>query len=68
MPRHAAEATDKADGPSCTSSVADVEVHPGVALNLSGISRRRVPEAFSIPSLKYDEAMELAYFGAQVPI
>ena len=27
---------------------------------------RRVPEAFSIPSLKYDEAMELAYFGAQV--
>lgn len=29
-------------------------------------SGRRVPEAFSIPSLKYDEAMELAYFGAQV--
>ncbi|KAL3790376.1 hypothetical protein HJC23_002762 [Cyclotella cryptica] len=27
---------------------------------------RRVPEAFSIASLKYDEAMELAYFGAQV--
>ncbi len=27
---------------------------------------RRVPEAFSISSLKYDEAMELAYFGAQV--
>lgn len=27
---------------------------------------RRVPEAFSIGSLKYDEAMELAYFGAQV--
>lgn len=27
---------------------------------------RRVPEAFSIESLKYDEAMELAYFGAQV--
>merc|ERR1719356_69389 len=27
---------------------------------------RRVPEAFSIDSLKYDEAMELAYFGAQV--
>jgi aspartokinase/homoserine dehydrogenase 1 len=27
---------------------------------------RRVPEAFSIKSLKYDEAMELAYFGAQV--
>jgi len=27
---------------------------------------RRVPEAFSIQSLKYDEAMELAYFGAQV--
>ncbi len=26
----------------------------------------QVPEAFSIPSLKYDEAMELAYFGAQV--
>ena len=29
---------------------------------------RRVPEAFSIPSLKYDEAMELAYFGAQVGV
>jgi len=27
---------------------------------------RRVPEAFSIPSLKFDEATELAYFGAQV--
>jgi len=27
---------------------------------------RRVPEAFSISSLKYDEALELAYFGAQV--
>eukprot|EP00566_Odontella_aurita_P002681 CAMPEP_0113538130 /NCGR_PEP_ID=MMETSP0015_2-20120614/7200_1 /TAXON_ID=2838 /ORGANISM="Odontella" /LENGTH=969 /DNA_ID=CAMNT_0000437681 /DNA_START=30 /DNA_END=2939 /DNA_ORIENTATION=- /assembly_acc=CAM_ASM_000160 len=27
---------------------------------------RRVPEAFSIASLKYDEAIELAYFGAQV--
>jgi len=27
---------------------------------------RRVPDAFSIPSLKYDEALELAYFGAQV--
>ncbi|KAL9189136.1 hypothetical protein ACHAXT_011626 [Thalassiosira profunda] len=27
---------------------------------------RKVPEAFSIDSLKYDEAMELAYFGAQV--
>ena len=27
---------------------------------------RRVPEAFSIGSLKYDEALELAYFGAQV--
>ena len=27
---------------------------------------RRVPDAFSIKSLKYDEAMELAYFGAQV--
>lgn len=27
---------------------------------------RRVPEAFSITSLKFDEAMELAYFGAQV--
>ena len=27
---------------------------------------RRVPEAFPITSLKYDEAMELAYFGAQV--
>ena len=27
---------------------------------------RRVPEAFPIDSLKYDEAMELAYFGAQV--
>lgn len=27
---------------------------------------RRVPEAFPIDSLKYDEAIELAYFGAQV--
>jgi bifunctional aspartokinase / homoserine dehydrogenase 1 len=27
---------------------------------------RAVPEAFSIASLKYDEAAELAYFGAQV--
>jgi len=27
---------------------------------------RRVPEAFPISSLKYDEAIELAYFGAQV--
>lgn len=27
---------------------------------------RRVPEAFPIRSLKYDEAAELAYFGAQV--
>ena len=27
---------------------------------------RRVPEAFPIPSLKYDEAIELAFFGAQV--
>jgi aspartokinase/homoserine dehydrogenase 1 len=27
---------------------------------------RRVPEAFPIQSLKFDEAMELAYFGAQV--
>jgi aspartokinase/homoserine dehydrogenase 1 len=27
---------------------------------------RRVPEAFPIASLKYDEAIELAYFGAQV--
>lgn len=27
---------------------------------------RRVPEAFPIESLKYDEAIELAYFGAQV--
>ena len=27
---------------------------------------RRVPEAFPIASLKYDEACELAYFGAQV--
>ena len=27
---------------------------------------RRVPEAFPMASLTYDEAMELAYFGAQV--
>lgn len=27
---------------------------------------RRVPEAFPIESLKYDEAIELAFFGAQV--
>ena len=27
---------------------------------------RRVPEAFPINSLKYDEAIELAHFGAQV--
>jgi len=27
---------------------------------------RRVPEAITIDSLKYDEALELAYFGAQV--
>jgi len=27
---------------------------------------RRVPEAFPVPHLSYDEAMELAYFGARV--
>ena len=37
--------------------------------NVNGVytaDPRRVPEAFSIESLKYDEAIELAYFGAQV--
>ena len=37
--------------------------------NVNGVytaDPRRVPEAFPIESLKYDEAMELAYFGAQV--
>ena len=37
--------------------------------NVNGIytaDPRRVPEAFPIESLKYDEAIELAYFGAQV--
>lgn len=37
--------------------------------NVNGVytaDPRRVPEAFPIESLKYDEAIELAYFGAQV--
>ena len=37
--------------------------------NVNGVytaDPRRVPEAFPITSLKYDEAIELAYFGAQV--
>ena len=36
--------------------------------NVNGVytaDPRRVPEAFPIESLKYDEAIELAYFGAQ---
>ena len=38
--------------------------------NVNGVytaDPRVVPEAYSIPRLKYDEAIELAYFGAQVP-
>ena len=37
--------------------------------NVNGVytaDPRRVPDAFPMPSLTYDEAMELAYFGAQV--
>jgi aspartokinase/homoserine dehydrogenase 1 len=37
--------------------------------NVNGVytaDPRRVPEAYAIESLKYDEAIELAYFGAQV--
>ncbi|CAK0830130.1 unnamed protein product [Prorocentrum cordatum] len=37
--------------------------------NVSGVytaDPRRVPSAFSIPRLTFDEAMELAYFGGQV--
>jgi len=37
--------------------------------NVNGVytaDPRVVPEAYSIPNLKYDEAIELAYFGAQV--
>jgi len=37
--------------------------------NVNGVytaDPRVVPEAYSIPTLKYDEAIELAYFGAQV--
>jgi len=37
--------------------------------NVNGVytaDPRRVPEAFSIETLKYDEAIELAHFGAQV--
>ncbi|CAK0820084.1 unnamed protein product, partial [Prorocentrum cordatum] len=36
--------------------------------NVNGVytDPRRVPSAFSIPSLTFDEAMELAYFGGQV--
>ena len=37
--------------------------------NVNGVytaDPRVVPEAYSIPELKYDEAIELAYFGAQV--
>jgi len=37
--------------------------------NVNGVytaDPRVVPEAYSIPRLKYDEAIELAYFGAQV--
>jgi aspartokinase/homoserine dehydrogenase 1 len=37
--------------------------------NVNGVytaDPRRVPEAFPIASLKYDEAIELAFFGAQV--
>jgi len=37
--------------------------------NVNGVytaDPRRVPEAFPIESLKYDEAIELAFFGAQV--
>lgn len=37
--------------------------------NVNGVytaDPRRVPEAFPIESLKFDEAVELAYFGAQV--
>ena len=37
--------------------------------NVNGVytaDPRVVPEAYSIPHLKYDEAIELAYFGAQV--
>ena len=36
--------------------------------NVNGVytaDPRVVPEAYSIPELKYDEAIELAYFGAQ---
>ena len=36
--------------------------------NVNGVytaDPRRVPEAFPITSLKFDEAIELAYFGAQ---
>ena len=37
--------------------------------NVNGVytaDPRRVPEAFPIETLKYDEAIELAFFGAQV--
>lgn len=37
--------------------------------NVNGVytaDPRRVPDAFSIPQLTFDEAMELAYFGGQV--
>eukprot|EP00928_Gymnodinium_smaydae_P037675 TRINITY_DN26112_c0_g3_i1.p1 TRINITY_DN26112_c0_g3~~TRINITY_DN26112_c0_g3_i1.p1 ORF type:complete len:939 (-),score=120.57 TRINITY_DN26112_c0_g3_i1:102-2918(-) len=37
--------------------------------NVNGVytaDPRRVPEAFSIPNMTFDEAMELAYFGGQV--
>merc|ERR1719262_405044 len=37
--------------------------------NVNGVytaDPRRVPDAFSIPQMSFDEAMELAYFGGQV--
>lgn len=37
--------------------------------NVNGVytaDPRRVPDAFSIPTMTFDEAMELAYFGGQV--
>ena len=39
--------------------------------NVNGVytaDPRRVPEAFPIERLKYDEAIELAFFGAQVSL
>ena len=69
-PRRARPRRSSAAAPTCDHLWRLMEAS-GITMwkNVNGVytaDQRVVPEAYSIPNLKYDEAIELAYFGAQV--